>query len=415
MRTATLILAGLLTMSPSAFSATNGPSSALTLQPMVDLALNGNPNLIAARARWEAMKERPAQQGALSNPMLTYKGMDAVNGNDFPDTNEKRLEVEQSFPWFGKRGLQKDAAAKEAEAMRYEYETMTRDVVMEVKESYFELCSVQKVLGIARAEEAVLQRLDKVAESMYSAGQTRQSDVLKAQSELTMLKQKLLETETQEATLTAKLDVLLDRRADTPLEIVAEPPAGTIDAGLDALFNSAETNRAEIARAQAELDRSQIEKRLMAKEYYPDYRLGAEYRSFSDNEPDMMMFMVGVDLPVWQPKYRAGVREAEKMIESNQSALEAARKQATLDVKQAHFNVRTAKQSLDLYQNTLIPQAKSRFEASEAGYKTGAVDFLDLLESERFLLNARTMEAMAEGNLGMQIARMERAVGTDLK
>jgi outer membrane protein TolC len=43
------------------------------------------------------------------------------------------------------------------------------------------------------------------------------------------------------------------------------------------------------------------------------------------------------------------------------------------------------------------------------------VDFLDLLESERFLLNAHVMAVMAEGNVGMQLARLERAVGTDLK
>ena len=56
-----------------------------------------------------------------------------------------------------------------------------------------------------------------------------------------------------------------------------------------------------------------------------------------------------------------------------------------------------------------------RFSASEAGYRTGKTDFLDLLESERFLLNARVMAAMAEGNVGMELARLERAVGTELK
>ena len=43
------------------------------------------------------------------------------------------------------------------------------------------------------------------------------------------------------------------------------------------------------------------------------------------------------------------------------------------------------------------------------------MSFLELLESERFLLNARVMEAMAEGNLGIQLARQERAVGTGAK
>ena len=70
--------------------------------------------------------------------------------------------------------------------------------------------------------------------------------------------------------------------------------------------------------------------------------------------------------------------------------------------------------TFDLYKLSLIPQAEARFEASEASYRTGKTDFLDLLESERFLLNARVMAAMAEGNIGVQHARLERAVGTGL-
>jgi cobalt-zinc-cadmium efflux system outer membrane protein len=102
------------------------------------------------------------------------------------------------------------------------------------------------------------------------------------------------------------------------------------------------------------------------------------------------------------------------MIEAGQAGLEAAQQQTTFDARDARFKLQTARQSLDLYRKQLIPQAKARYESSEAGYRTGKVDFMDLLESQRFLLNARVMAAMAEGNVGMQAARLERAVGTVL-
>ena len=38
-------------------------------------------------------------------------------------------------------------------------------------------------------------------------------------------------------------------------------------------------------------------------------------------------------------------------------------------------------------------------------------DFMDLLESERFLLSARLMHAMAEADAGMQRARLDWALG----
>src|ERR1035437_1717251 len=77
----------------------------LTLNEVVDLAVRDNPQLQSLRTKWEAMQERPAQAGALPNPMFTYSGMDMASGGTWPDTSEKRFMVQQEFPWFGKRGL----------------------------------------------------------------------------------------------------------------------------------------------------------------------------------------------------------------------------------------------------------------------------------------------------------------------
>jgi len=197
---------------------------------------------------------------------------------------------------------------------------------------------------------------------------------------------------------------------------LAKPPAaaGEFELKSEGLFSLAEKTRPEIKKAQADIQRNQAERNLMKKEFFPDYRLGIEYRTFRMGE-NMMMFTIGFDLPIWRTKYRAAVRESEKMIESSRAGLEAVQRQTGFDVQDAWFKLLTARRTLELYKTALVPQAEARFQASEAGYRTGKVDFLDLLESERFLLNVRVMAVMAKGNIGMQLSRLERAVGTDLK
>jgi cobalt-zinc-cadmium efflux system outer membrane protein len=255
--------------------------------------------------------------------------------------------------------------------------------------------------------------MEQIAETKYATGTAAQGDVLKAQAEITMLKQRLLELDQQEITLKAKLNQLLDRPVDSPLGLAVTEPTLEFKASAPGLFALAEKSRPEIQGAAAEVQRSQLERQLLKKEFFPDYRLGVQYRDIGGGD-DMVMFIVGFDLPIWQTKYRAAARESEKMVESNRAALEAVKKQTSFDVQDSHFKLITAQRTVDLYKGSLIPQAEARFSASEAGYRTGTVDFLDLLESERFLLNARVMEATAEGNVGMQLARLERAVGTDL-
>ena len=385
----------------------------LTLFTAVEIAVRDNAELRSLRTKWEAMQERPTQAGALSNPMFTYSAMDMASGGTWPNTGEKRFMVQQEFPWAGKRGLREGIAIKDAEVMRHELETMTRDVVMMVKESYFDLYAVQRVIAITREEESVLRRIVKATETMYATGERAQVDVLKAQSEITMLKQKLLESQVQENTLKDKLNTLLNRRADTPMGIAITPPKVGFSDNMELLYAMAVTNRPEIQAAQTQIDRYELEKKLMAKESLPDYKLGLEYRDIAASD-NMLMFSVSIDLPIRKEKYRAGVREAEKMQASSEAALEAAKRQSSLDVQDAHFKWVTAQRTLELYRTELIPQALARFNASEAGYRTGKVDFMDLLESERFMLGAIMMEAMAEGSVGMQAARLERAIGTTL-
>ena len=392
------------------------PAEGFTLQQLVDKAMAANPQLSVGRGKWEAARERPAQMGALANPTFTYKGMDGTSIGNFPNTEEKRFEVEQAFPWFGKRTLRKHVAAQDARVMEQDYGALVRETVREVKETYYELRAVRQVMTITRKEAAVLQQLESVVRTVYASGKAPQVDVLKAQAEQTMLSQRLLELEPRDNSLQSKLNVLMDRDPGAPLILAETSSPFTIgpESTLDQLLSLAARQRAEIGRAQAELERAQAARQLMAREYFPDYSLGLEYRSYRDS-PDMAMFTVGVELPVWQGKYRAGVREAEKMMAANEAALAAVHNQVRQEVQQAQVNLAKARQALQLYQQALIPQAIARFSASEAGYRTGQVGFLDLLESERFLLNARSMAAMAEGNVGVQLARMEQAVGGSMQ
>jgi outer membrane protein TolC len=389
-------------------------STNLTLAGAVDLAVSENPELRSLRAKWEALLERPAQESALPNPMLKYGSMDSASDGRWPDSDEKRIMVEQSFPWFGKRGLREGIARKDAEATQWELESMTRDVVMRVKESYFDLYAVQQVIAITRKEESVLHRMSKITETMYATGERTQQDVLKARSEITLLKQRLLELGAQENALQSKLNALLNRRADAPLGAAVTPPRTDFSGTFEALFAVAATNRPEVRAEEKRIERYELEKKLMDKESMPDYQLGLEYRDISDGE-NMVMLTVGVELPIRRTKYRAAVHEAEKMRISSEAAREAAQRNSALDVQDASFKLRTARRMLELYTAELIPQAETRFKASEADYQTGKADFMDFLESQRFLLTIRVMAAMAEGNIGIQFARLERAVGMELK
>jgi outer membrane protein, heavy metal efflux system len=128
-----------------------------------------------------------------------------------------------------------------------------------------------------------------------------------------------------------------------------------------------------------------------------------------------VMITVGIELPLWRDKYKTRARGAERMEQSALANREAIERQVAAELLDTFSRLQAARQTLELYRKSLIPQAEASFKAAEAAYRTGKGGFLDLLESKRFLLNARLMCAMAESNAGIQFARLERAVGADMK
>ena len=394
-------------------SAETPPPPPLRLDEVVQRALAKNPELAAARFEAAAAHAKADKDGALPNPMLSFGVMDRAEGGDWPDTEEKRVMLEQRFPAFGKRGLQRALAKREAEGAAHAVESERLSLKRQVQETFFELHAIRRSVAITRDEGKVLQDIAETARSLYAAGSRSQGDVFSAESETALLKQKLIALEARERSLEGKLNALLNRPADTPVGPLAPPPAVRVPEHLTSLFAVAAQSRPEVLYAQTLADRDAIDQRLQGKASLPDYQLGLEYRQLGMDE-DMVMVTVGIDLPIRRASIRAGIRQSALLRESSLAAAEAAARASELEIQNAAIALTAAQRTLDLTRTELIPQAEARFKASEAAYRNGKAGFADYLDSQRFLLVVKVDEAMTQAEVGKQAARLEQAAGIDL-
>ena len=394
-------------------SAEASPPPPLRLDEVVQRALAKNPELAAARFEAAAAHAKADKDGALPNPMLSFGVMDRAEGGDWPDTEEKRVMLEQRFPAFGKRGLQRALAKREAEGAAHAVESERLSLKRQVQETFFELHAIRRSVAITRDEGKVLQDIAETARSLYAAGSRSQGDVFSAESETALLKQKLIALEARERSLEGKLNALLNRPADTPVGPLAPPPAVRVPEHLTSLFAVAAQSRPEVLYAQTLADRDAIDQRLQGKASLPDYQLGLEYRQLGMDE-DMVMVTVGIDLPIRRASIRAGIRQSALLRESSLAAAEAAARASELEIQNAAIALTAAQRTLDLTRTELIPQAEARFKASEAAYRNGKAGFADYLDSQRFLLVVKVDEAMTQAEVGKQAARLEQAAGIDL-
>ena len=116
----------------------------ITLSDLLGEARAKNPALSAMRYRYQAGRQQVLQAGALPDPMLEFGIQNLpVNSLSFnkDEMTSKMIGLSQTFPFFGKRGLKREAAAFEAQALEGDYReealTLEKDVKVPISTSIY--------------------------------------------------------------------------------------------------------------------------------------------------------------------------------------------------------------------------------------------------------------------------------------
>ena len=88
---------------------------------------------------------------------------------------------------------------------------------------------------------------------------------------------------------------------------------------------------------------------------------------------------------------------------------------ALFDVKDAYARVESQKKLVQIYETSFLPQAEAALKASLTGYEANQIDFLNLLDSQRMLLEIKVDYHRMVADLEMAKAELEQAVGVDLE
>jgi outer membrane protein TolC len=379
-----------------------------TLSDYLRLARATNASLKAASTRARAAQERVGVARGYPDPTLLYGYYvtpDAIRGR-------QEFRLQQEIPFFGKRGLRGEVAARQAGMASRMADAMVLEVDFEVKMVFYQYVGLTETARVLENEADLLRRMRDIARVRYSSGSAEQQEVLKIEVALSRVADEKTLNDREIAAARARLNELIARDASSPLPAPAWsiPDVSAIDRV--ALADSALARRPEIAGAREEIAMAGASRRLAKREYIPDFMLGVNYE-FGAQVEDWWELMAGVNLPIWIGKRRAMVREAEAMQESAGYRLQEETLRTLREVETATARARAARERFERYRTTILPQAEAAFASSEASYRTGRVDFLDYLDSERMLLEMRKDYAMVKADLGMQLAALERAIGSD--
>jgi len=377
-----------------------------------------NPQVAAARMRWEASTEEAPQRRALDAPNL-YTMFWAVP-HDTPNPFSARevwLGVKQRLPYPGKRDLRGRIADTSAEMARQRYLVVKEEVTHQVRKVYFELYMVYKEIEINGRHLDLAREFAQIAESKYATGTGSQGNVLKALVEVADQANQIEILNRRRQTTEARLNTLMNRASRTPPGRPEELVIVPLVQRLEELQQIALINRSERRATELAIVRSEVVGDLARRDYYPDFMTDFSYWNVRDRQ-NRWMLMVEANIPIafWsRGKHDARVRQAATEKRAWEASLQELDNQILFAVEDAFANLEIAAVDIRLYQKTIMLQAQQAVEALRIAYQTDQESLLSLLDSERRLHQFELKYHRSRIDYEKSLADLERAVGIPLR
>ncbi len=392
------------------------------LSRLIDTALANNPELKASEARWQMFANRIAQVRSLEDPMLTLGIQNGIVRAPFnfqkDSMTQKVIGVSQQLPFWGKRELKGEVAAKEADSYKWSLEERKLELRRMVKETWYQLYFIDKSLGIVDRNIRILDDFITLAETKYSVGQGLQQDVFKAQVERSKLLDIRISLEQQRKSRQANLNSLLYRPADTPVGAIPEAAIEPVTLTSEQLRNIADENRPLLKSYRALIEKGSAGQKLAKKESYPDFNVSLEYgqRDPAMGEAGLDMYSLGVtfNLPIQRERRRAMVAEATSETRMAAEELNGLKNSINAGISELLAQLERRRKLAELYKTGIIPQAAQSLESATIGYRVNKVDFLTLLDNRVTLFNYEREYYDSIADYQMKRAQLEALVGKEL-
>jgi cobalt-zinc-cadmium efflux system outer membrane protein len=410
-----------LTILPSGLIYSQNRKGAMVdLDSLVQEARRNNPEILAAGHQSRAAWSRARQAGAWEPPQVGVEFYQAPVAS-FPNPLEDQMEtdyfIEQMIHFPGKLGAMGKAARLGARMAEEETRMVERRVIRELKTAYAELYLIQRKIDLNSENQRLLQQLVNIASRQYTVGLGSQTDVLRAQTESSRLTTEGFTLEREERSTEAMLNTLLNRPLDGPVgridTLLADFPRWKLEQidslallyrpGLQAMRFEVEMNKAEVNAAKWD--------------YAPDFMTRLMYKDMAMTTKDYWSFMVGITLPLtsWAyPKAVARVEEMQAVEKKSEASYVQMKNMVLLDVLNAWLSLKTNRDIIALNRGSVLPQAEMAFASAMAGYRTGKLMFVMLIDTYRMVLMARLDYHMAVMNYAVGMAQLEQAVGLSI-
>jgi len=376
----------------------------LTLVRALERANSQSPAVAAAAKEVEAADGVVQQAEVRRNPELNASVEDTRH-----DTRTTTATVDFPMELGGKRAARVMAAERGRDVAQAELANARAELRSRVIAAYFGVLVAQERAKLAadsadlatRAADAVGKRV--TAGKVSPVEETRaRVDQANAQLEAAEAAAELQTARFVLATQLGDSEPKFDSVSGDISSAPTRPALGELVAQLDASASlTAVRLEVERRRALVEVERSKAT---------PDVTVSVGAKRDNDLGRTQAVIGVAIPLPLFDRNHGA-VLEASRRADKASDELQVARLRLLAELQEATNRLTLAGTSLQTLRGTVLPSAQQAYDAASRGFEAGKFGFLEVLDAQRSLLQARSRYLNTLAAAYQAAAVIDRTVG----
>ena len=379
-------------------------SGSLSLPEALSAAFAQNPELAAAGREIGIAEGERRQAGLIPNPELSWEVEDTRR-----ETRTTTVTLSQPLELGGKRGARIAVAGAGQAIAQLDLERQRNGLRADVVQAFHTALRAQTALELAQQSQALTERGLRVVQGRVTAGQSSPVEATRAQVQLAQAQAQVRRAASQRsvayqalARLTGSPVARFDRLLATDLSPGAAP-------AVEALLARVEQT-AEWRLAAAQVERGEASLGSEKAQRIPDLTvsLGSQY-SREDRE---RVNVVGLSMPLpLFDRNQGNVLVAARRADQARDLRNAVELRLRSETRSALSQWATAMQEVQAYDRTILPSAQQAVDTATRGFEMGKFAFLDVLDAQRTLIEARGLYLQALASATDARAQVERLYG----
>lgn len=287
-----------------------------------------------------------------------------------------------------------------------------QDTVLAATRAYYGVLSAQENVEISERALAVAQETLRTATSLYNAGETVETSVLRARLAESDAKREVLVAESTVVMARQQLALLTGLTGD--FQLTRPPDARPLETPVEQFVTEGLAARPELKALALQKQMASLEIEKRRSEWYPTVQAQAVYQKRKATFPSSQSASVAVNA-AWSifdgNRRDAAIASARVALREAELQEELVRRQTAEQIRAAHMAMLTLGASVDLLR-TQVEIARRNADETGRAYKAGEATDLDVLQANTAASQSERQLALTTFQLAVAVCDLQRAVGT---